>query len=64
MKQSTIDGINAALDHAREKYGAKWIGALPLKQRGMRHGMAIQPDPGRGPLFIETTRRTDEEVPE
>jgi hypothetical protein len=34
MKQATIDGINAALDYAKEKHGAKWIGELPLEQRG------------------------------
>ena len=35
MKQSTIDGINAALDHAKEKHGDQWMGALPLEQRGI-----------------------------
>jgi hypothetical protein len=31
-----LDDIINALELAREKHGAKWIGALPLKQRGGR----------------------------
>ena len=34
LKQSTIDGINAALAHAEAKHGDQWMGALPLEQQG------------------------------
>ena len=41
MKQSTIDGINAALEHAREKHGDQWMGALPLEQRSVPGSAAL-----------------------